>query len=360
MKSRRKIILTGGGSAGHVVPNLALVPKLQQENWEIYYIGSKDGLERNLVTAQDQINYFSITTGKLHRCFSWSNFLAPFKVLAGIVQAWYFCYRIKPNIVFSKGGFVAFPVVFAAWLNRVPVIIHESDITIGLANLLSLPFAKKIHLASEETQNHISNKRKCLVTGIPVRKELFEGDAEMGRKICSFKANKKIILVMGGGLGSIAINKLIRELLQKLSDFQIVHSCGKGKIDMAFNNHDNYQQLEYLGSELSHILACADLVISRAGANSIYELIALRKPHILLPLSKKASRGEQLLNAQHWARLGLSRVIYPDALTKGALYQEIIWSFKNISLIKKALAEYSCSNSIELVYKDIDICTQQK
>lgn len=353
MKKNKRIILTGGGTPGHVTPNVALLPKLRQENWEIYYIGSKTGPEKDLITQQN-IKYFAITTGKLHRYFTFNNFLTPFKVLFGIIEALILCQKINPQVVFSKGGFVAFPVVFAAWVNRIPVIVHESDLTPGFANRLSLPFAKKICLTFDETQKYIKNQKdKILVTGTPIRNELFSGSKQLGMEICNFtsKPNKKIILVQGGGLGSVAINNVIRQLIPKLlTDFQIIHICGKNKIDMAFNDVCDYVQFEFLNDELTHVLSCADIVISRAGANSVCELVALKKPHILIPLSRQASRGDQIANAEYFKKLGLSYLIYSENLNQETLYCEIYNLLHNLTEVTKNLSEYSYSNAIDSIY----------
>jgi UDP-N-acetylglucosamine--N-acetylmuramyl-(pentapeptide) pyrophosphoryl-undecaprenol N-acetylglucosamine transferase len=351
----KSIILTGGGSAGHVTPNLALIEKLKIESWQIYYLGSEQGIERDLIKGAE-IPYFTISTGKLRRYFSWRNFIDPFKVLWGLVQAFFLCRKLRPTVIFSKGGFVAFPVVVAAWLNRIPVVVHESDFSPGLANRLSFPFAKKICLTFAATKNYLKTRaqKKAVITGTPIRSELFHGDAAKGRELCGFTQDKKIILVQGGGLGAGDVNAVLRKLLPRLlDDFQVVHGCGKGKVDVGLQLV-GYKQFEYIGTELSHIIACADLVISRAGANSVCEILALKKPNILLPLSKQASRGDQLLNAKYSADLGLSRVIYAQDLSETTLWWAIEWSFTHMEAIKCKLADFAFPDAAQEIYLLID------
>lgn len=345
------ILFTGGGSAGHVTPNLALIKKFQQENWQTIYVGSADGIEKNIINRIN-IPYYSVASGKLRRNFTWKNFLSPFQIIQGIVEAFLLCRKLKPQVVFSKGGFVAFPVVVGAWLNKIPVIAHESDLSPGLANRLSFPFAKKICVTFPEGANFFNNKSKVLVTGTPIREELFHGNAEEGRKLCGFNAEKKIILVYGGGLGSDIINRNIRAILPKLLEqFQIVHLCGRNKIDLNIAPITGYKQFDYINEELPDLFACADLVISRAGANSLYELLALQKPHLLIPLSKKASRGDQLQNAAYFAKLGLSEVIYEEDLTYTTLAEKIIWLAQNEETIKQKLKDFKLPDSVRMIYE---------
>ncbi|MFA6409411.1 MAG: undecaprenyldiphospho-muramoylpentapeptide beta-N-acetylglucosaminyltransferase [Gammaproteobacteria bacterium] len=348
-----KIIFTGGGSAGHVTPNLALMKKLSSEKWEVFYVGSKSGQESSIIAhLKPKVQYFAISTGKLRRYFSWRNFIDPFKIIFGILGAWRICGQVKPSIVFSKGSFVAFPVVVAAWVRHIPVIIHESDFSPGLANRLSFPFASKICTSFAESAKYFSDKykKKLVYTGLPIRSELLLGDAKLGREFCGFDLKKKIILVQGGGLGADSVNKLVREILPKLlPDFQIVHSCGKDKVDENLKNQKGYVQFEYINEEMPHILAAADLVVSRAGSNSVYELVALKKPHILLPLSKESSRGDQILNAKHFEALGLSSAIYPEDQTSDNLYRQIEFLAQNLDEAKQKFADYTMLDSVAII-----------
>lgn len=318
-----RIVFTGGGTAGHVTPNLALIEAVKAEDWHIDYIGSQDGVEKNMINSIG-ISYHAISSGKLRRYFSWRNFMDPFHVLAGIWQSYFILRRLKADVVFSKGGFVAFPVVFAAWLNRIPVIAHESDLSPGLANRLSFPFVNKICVTFSVARTHFKNQEKVIVTGTPVRAELFKGDKERGLSLCGFSAEKPCLLVMGGSLGSISLNRIVREILPRLNEkYQVIHLCGKGKLDAALQNHAEYCQFEYANEELPDLYAASDLVVSRAGANSLYEILALGKPHVLVPLSARVTRGDQIQNADHFARQHISVVVDDDSLSSQDLLAAI-------------------------------------
>ena len=304
----KKIILTGGGTAGHVIPNIAIIPKLKEMGYDIVYIGSRTGIEKQLIESQ-KIKYYGISTGKLRRYIDINNIKDPFRVIRGVFEASSIIKKEKPNIVFSKGGFVAIPVILGAFRNRVPIVSHESDITPGLANKIAMPFIKKICTTFPETERYIGSK-KIELTGTPIRKELFLGSEIKGKEICKFKSNKPIIFVMGGSQGSVFINNLIRNNLDKLLDkFNVIHICGKNNLDNLLVNKDGYIQNEYIGDELPHLFKISNLIISRAGSNSIYEILALKKPNILIPLSKRASRGDQILNARSFADRGFSEFI---------------------------------------------------
>lgn len=311
---KKKIVLTGGGTAGHVIPNIAIIPKLRSKGYEIIYIGSKDGIENKLIESEN-IKYYGISTGKLRRYFDLNNFKDPFKVLKGIFEASRILKKEKPNIIFSKGGFVAIPVILGAFKNKIPVISHESDITPGLANKISIPFIKKICATFPETKNFI-NENKLEFTGTPIRNCLFLGSKDEGIKICGFNNGKPNVMVMGGSQGSVFINNMIRKNLNNLlSKFNVIHICGKNNLDKSLNDTKGYIQYEYVNDEQAHLFKVSDVVISRAGSNSIHELLALKKPNILIPLSRKASRGDQLLNAKSFKDRGFSEVIEEEELT---------------------------------------------
>lgn len=304
----KKIILTGGGTAGHVIPNIAIIPKLREKGYEIIYIGSKNGIEKELISSQN-IKYYGINTGKLRRYFDINNFKDPFRIIKGVFEASKIIKDEKPNVIFSKGGFVTIPVILGGFKNRVPIVSHESDITPGLANKIAMPFIKKICTTFPETEKYI-DKKKLEFTGTPVRKELFLGSEIKGRNICNFKNNKPVILIMGGSQGSVFINDLIRKNLGKLLlKFNIIHICGKNNLDNNLLNKEGYLQYEYVKDEQPHLFKVSDLIISRAGSNSIYEILALKKPNILIPLSRRASRGDQILNAESFSKRGFSEFI---------------------------------------------------
>lgn len=316
------IVFTGGGTSGHVTPNLALIEVLK-ENWQIGYIGSAEGIEKD-ITSEFKIPFYPISTGKLRRYFSWKNFTDPLRIMYGIGQSYFILRKLKANIVFSKGGFVGFPVVVAAWLNRIPVISHESDMTPGLANRLSFPFTNKLCVTFAATEKHIKEKAKVEVTGTPIRSELFQGSKEKGLALCGFSNNKPCLLMMGGGQGSSYLNGILREALDNLLiSYQVIHLCGKGKIDESLQSKEGYCQFEYVNQELADLMAAAELVISRSGANSLCEILALEKPHVLIPLSAKKSRGDQIQNARYFKEQGISRVIAEEELDKENLIAAI-------------------------------------
>lgn len=315
----KKIVLTGGGTAGHVNPHFALIPHLQKSGWEIHYIGTHDGIERELI--EPRLPYNPISAGKLRRYFDVKNLSDPFRVLKGIAEAYRVLRRIRPRVVFSKGGFVSVPVTVAAWLLRIPVILHESDLTPGLANKLSLPFASELCLTFPDSLKYV--KGKGTVTGTPIRAELLAGQKSEGLRLCGFAEDVPVLLVMGGSQGAGVFNQVIRENLPVLAErYQIIHLCGKGNLDQAVK-HPRYCQVEYAKEELAHLLAAADYALSRAGANAIFELLALAKPHVLVPLSKKASRGDQILNAASFARQGFSLVIQEEELNLQSLLDNL-------------------------------------
>lgn len=318
----KKIILTGGGTAGHVTPNIALLPGLKEMGYEVSYIGSYDGIERKLI-EEFNIPYYGISSGKLRRYFDLKNFSDPFKVLKGYAEAVKIIRSINPDVLFSKGGFVTVPVVLAAKKCKVPVILHESDMTPGLANKLCIPAATKICCNFPETLSHLP-AGKAVLTGSPIRKELLLGDRQAAMEFCGFTDDKPVIMIIGGSLGAVAVNNAVRAILPELlNGYNIIHLCGKGKTDSGLTGMEGYVQFEYIKKELSNLFALSDIVISRAGANSICELLALKKPNILIPLSKAASRGDQILNARSFEKQGFSAVIEEEDLTSASLLETI-------------------------------------
>ncbi|MDD3339718.1 MAG: undecaprenyldiphospho-muramoylpentapeptide beta-N-acetylglucosaminyltransferase [Lachnospiraceae bacterium] len=314
----KRIVLTGGGTAGHVTPNIAMLPRLRELGYEISYIGSYDGMEKKLIEEQG-VPYYGIASGKLRRYFDVKNFTDPFKVLKGFGEAKKLLKELKPDIIFSKGGFVSVPVVIAAKKCGVPAIIHESDMTPGLANKLSIPSATKVCCNFPETVALLP-KDKAVLTGTPIRQELMEGSKEAARAFTGFNKEKPVILIIGGSLGSAVVNDAIRAILPDLlKEFQVIHLCGKGKLDESLNHVEGYRQYEYIRKELADLFALADLVVSRAGANAICEISSLKKPNLLIPLSAKASRGDQILNAKSFQKQGYSRVLEEEELTDKSL-----------------------------------------
>lgn len=333
----KTIVLTGGGTAGHVTPNIALIPILKKEGWNIQYIGSNNGIEKQLI-IKENIPYHGISSGKLRRYVSLENLKDPFKVVKGLFDAYRILRKLKPNVVFSKGGYVTVPVVLAAKLLGIPVIIHESDITPGLANKIASKGASVICVNFPETLKYVGEKG--ILTGTPIREELFRGDPEKGRRLCKFTTMKPVLLMMGGSLGSVKINKCLREALEELThDFNIVHICGKGNVDESLQGKEGYCQFEYVGDELPHLFAMTDLMLSRAGANALAEITALQIPNLLIPLSQNASRGDQILNANSMKKSGYSLVLIEEALTKDTLLKSLLELKNNRQHYKSAMKD---------------------
>lgn len=344
----KRIVLTGGGTAGHVTPNMALVPKLIDEGYDIAYIGSYEGMERKLI---DDIGvpYYGISSGKLRRYFDLKNFTDPFRVIKGYFEAKKILKKLHPNVVFSKGGFVTVPVVIAAKKLHIPVIIHESDMTPGLANKLSIPSASKVCCNFPETIEHLP-KGKAVLTGSPIRQELFQGRKETGLKLCGFQADKPVLLIIGGSLGSVAINNAIRNNLDELlKTYQIIHLCGRGNLDQSLDTRKGYRQFEYVKDDLKHYFACADVVVSRAGANAICELLALRKPNVLIPLGLNASRGDQILNAKSFEKQGYSYVLQEEDVTSETLLNAVNTVYSQRQTYINAMNQSKLANPIETI-----------
>ena len=344
----KRIILTGGGTAGHVTPNIALLPRLRELQYDIHYIGSYNGIEKSLIEKQG-VPYHGISSGKLRRYFSLQNFTDPFRVLKGFGEANKIIKELKPDVIFSKGGFVSVPVVIAGKRNHVPVIIHESDMTPGLANKISIPSAVKVCCNFPETLKALPED-KAVLTGSPIRQELMTGDKEKARSFCGFKETKPVILIVGGSLGAAAVNQAVRKILPKLlKEFQIIHLCGKGKLDYSLKGLDGYAQFEYIQDELKDLFALSDIVISRAGANAICELLALRKPNLLIPLSASASRGDQILNARSFERQKFSMVLEEEELTDELLLSSIHKLYDSRESYIEAMNRSSQQSPIETI-----------
>lgn len=355
----KKIILTGGGTAGHVTPNMALIPKLQELDYEIVYMGSYDGIEKKLMEDFD-IPYYGIATGKFRRYFDPKNFSDPFRVIKGMAEARKYLKEIKPDVLFSKGGFVSVPVVRAAYSLGIPCIIHESDMTPGLANKLCIPVAKKVCCNFPETFSLLPAS-KAVLTGSPIRQELTTGSKEAAYQLCGFDSSKPVIMVVGGSLGSAAVNQAVRDVLPELlKDFQVVHLCGKEKVDNLLLTTPGYKQFEYIKSEMKDIFAMADIVISRAGANAISELLALRKPNILIPLPSTSSRGDQILNAKSFESQCFSIVIDEDDLTSKILLEKIQELYCNRQTYIDAMSKSKQRDAIGTIIGLIEDAVKEK
>jgi UDP-N-acetylglucosamine--N-acetylmuramyl-(pentapeptide) pyrophosphoryl-undecaprenol N-acetylglucosamine transferase len=355
MVTMKRILLTGGGSAGHVTPNIALLPTLQRLEFDIHYIGRQSGIERELIEPLG-IPYHPINAGKLRRYLDMQNLTDIFRIAHGFFTAFFLIGRLRPVVVFSKGGFVACPVVWAAWLHRIPVIIHESDLTPGLANKLSAPFASRICYSFPETEAKLPSG-KAVYIGIPIRESLLSGKAVEGRRICGFTNDKPVILVMGGSQGAAVINDTLRDALDELlKRFNVCHLCGQGLIDDSRETMPGYKQFEYVKDDLPHLLAMADIVVSRAGATTLFELLALKKPNLLIPLSLKASRGDQIVNARSFEKQGFSAVLPQEELCVETLIAEITRTYTQRDMYSEAMRSTTSVNAVEVVMKVISAC----
>lgn len=348
----KRIVLTGGGTAGHVTPNMALIPTLKEKGYDIHYIGSYDGIEKKLMEDMD-IPYHGIATGKLRRYLSLKNLTDPFRVIKGLGEAKKLIKELKPDVVFSKGGFVAVPVVLAAHSNKVPAIIHESDMTPGLANKICIPKATKVCCNFPETIDKLP-EGKAVVTGTPIRKELFEGNADRAMEFCGFKEKKPTLLIIGGSTGSVRVNEAIWSCLDDITKtYNVIHLCGKDKTNPELKNSETYVQYEYIKKELSDLLALSDVVVSRAGANAICELLALRKPSVLIPLSLEASRGDQILNAQSFDKSGYAKLLLEENVNNQSLLDAINEVYNNretyINTMNSANATDAITKIVELI-----------
>ena len=355
----KRIVLTGGGTAGHVTPNIALLPKLYELGYDVHYIGSYNGIEKTLI-ENCQVPYYGISSGKLRRYFDLKNFSDPFKVVKGFSEAAKLLKKLKPDVVFSKGGFVSVPVVLAAKQQRIPVIIHESDMTPGLANKLSIPAASKVCCNFPETITHLP-KGKAVLSGSPIREELLSGSRAKALKFTGLSGTKPVLLIIGGSLGSVVVNEAVRSILPKLlKKFDIIHLCGKGKLDQTLTAMNGYVQYEYISEELKDLFALSDIVISRAGANSICEFLALRKPALLIPLSAAASRGDQILNARSFEKQGYAAVLEEEQLNAETLYSALNDLWENKDSYISAMEASPMGNSIQIITDLLEELVDQK
>lgn len=348
----KKIILTGGGSAGHVTPNVALFPELKKLGYEIQYIGTSSGIEREII-GKEKIKYHVISSGKLRRYFDIKNFSDPFKVIKGVVQSIAIMKKEKPDIVFSKGGFVSVPVVIGAHFCGIPVIAHESDITPGLANRIASRYCLKICVTFPETKANIKSD-KVIITGTPIRQSILDGSRLKGLKICGFDGKKPVLLVIGGSLGSKFLNDLVRNNIETLlSKYDVIHICGQGNIDNNLKNKAGYNQFQFLNDELSHVMQAADIILSRAGANLIFEILALKKPNLLVPLSKKSSRGDQILNAESFKNAGFSEVLEEEEITFKNFWDKLNCTNDNRQKYIKAMETSELQNGVKSIIEVI-------
>lgn len=341
----KKVLFTGGGTAGHVSVNLALIPEFKEKNYSIAYIGSKNGIEKEMIEKLDDVNYYPISSGKLRRYFDINNFIDPFKVIKGIVDALIVLKKEKPDFIFSKGGFVSVPVCIAAKLLNIPALLHESDMSPGLANKINIKFSNHIFTTFEETLKYLPKNKSSLIGAI-IRNDLYNGSKAKGYELTGFDHQKPIILVMGGSLGSKIINEHIWNHLDKfLEKYQIIHLVGKSNINHNYLSKPNYKQFEFLNEEFFDVIQIVDVTISRAGANSIYEFLALDIPSILIPLGSNQSRGDQIENASFFEKNNFSKTILEEEIEQLNLdYLDEFYHHK--SSIKESMIAYKSKKNI--------------
>jgi len=349
----KRIVLTGGGTAGHVTPHLSLIPNLKESGYEIHYIGRGSGIEYDIVSSLEGVTFHPITGGKLRRYFSLQNFTDLFRVAYGTVQSIVWMRKIKPDVCFSKGGFVSIPVVIAARVCRVPTVCHESDFTPGLANRISVRFAQCVATTFPECAASLGGKG--VLTGTPLRSELFAGDRERGLKLGGFDGKKPVLLVTGGSQGAQAINQCLHKSLPRLLEhMNILHLCGSGNLNRDLLNVHGYTQIEFLQSEMPDAFAAADFVLSRAGANTLSELLALKKPMLLVPYPLSASRGDQIKNAESFARQGFAHVLRQEDLTPYTLVDSLMALLRQRETLQSAMEACPVLNGTDAVLQLIE------
>ena len=349
----KRIVLTGGGTAGHVTPHLALLPHLLAAGYDVHYIGTEDGIEHGMIAKLDGVTYHAVKSGMLRRYFDWKNFTDPFRVIAGAFQSAHLMRKLKPDVCFSKGGFVSVPVVIGAWLNRVPTLCHESDLTPGLANKICAKFAKRIATTFPECAEALGSK--AVFTGTPLRPELFSGSREKGLAMAGFTPDKPVLLMMGGSLGAQSVNKALRESLPALlPHMQVLHICGKKNLDESMQGLAGYWQAEFLSDDLPDAMAAADLILSRAGSNALCEFQALGKPMLLIPYPKGASRGDQILNAASFEKRGLARVMDQQDMTAESLTRALLDLLHSGEELRRALREAPPADGTQAVLRLIE------
>jgi len=349
---KKKIVFTGGGSAGHVTPNIAIINELNTD-WDIFYMGSKNGIEKELIQKMG-IPYYGINSGKLRRYIDFENLVDMFRVIKGCFEARGNLKKIKPNLIFSKGGFVSVPVILAAKSLKIPIYIHESDMTPGLANKISQRFSTKIFTSFEETKSFFP-EHKTTVIGSPIRKEILNGSAKVGREFLGFDEYSPILTIMGGSLGAKKINEVVRGALKQLTaNYQVVHLCGKNNKDANFSNYPKYKQFEYVNDELKDILAATDIVITRGGSNAIFEFLTLNIPMLIIPLGLNQSRGDQILNARAFQNKGYSLTLEEEQLNNKTLMEYLNTVYSNRNEFQKKMKAYQNGEALQILIKEIN------
>ena len=349
----KRIVLTGGGTAGHVTPHLAIIPHLKEAGYDIHYVGTPNGIERTMMEKTDGVTYHCVESGKLRRYLDFKNVTDFFKVIRGIRQATVLMRELKPDVLFSKGGFVSVPVVRGAAKCGVPILCHESDLTPGLANKLSTRYARKVACTFPECAKAMGEKG--VYTGTPLRRELFLGRREEGLRLSGLSGDRPILMMTGGSLGAQAVNKALREALPRLTkDFDVIHLTGKGNLDESLRGTPGYVQFDFVTDEMPHLLQCADIVLSRAGANTLCELQALKKPMLLVPYPSSASRGDQILNAESFRSRGLAHVLSQADMTGDTLADAVMALWNDRENLRSALEKAPAADGTDAILKLIE------
>ena len=353
----KRIVLTGGGTAGHVTPHMSLIPRLREAGYDIHYIGTERGIEHELIGRIPGVTYHVVRSGKLRRYFSLQNFTDPFRVLHGAFTSVSLMRRLKPDVCFSKGGFVGVPVVIGAWLAHVPTVCHESDLTPGLANRISARFVDRIATTFEECAQTLG--KKAVATGTPLRPSLFQGSRERGLAMAGFTGDKPVLLMTGGSLGAQSVNRCLRDCLPEvLTQMDVLHLCGRGNLDPALSDLPGYCQLEFLGDEMADAYAAADLVLSRAGSNTLSELLALNKPMLLVPYPLGAGRGDQIENARSYEKRGLARVLDQQDMTRETMTRALLDLLRDREALRAAVSAYPVKDGTDAVLALIEQAQQ--
>jgi UDP-N-acetylglucosamine--N-acetylmuramyl-(pentapeptide) pyrophosphoryl-undecaprenol N-acetylglucosamine transferase len=343
----KTVVLTGGGTAGHVMPNLAIIPKLAEMGFSVEYIGTRDGMEREII-GNTGLPYHVISAGKLRRYLSLKNVTDLARVARGICQAKRLLKKIKPAVVFSKGGFVSVPVVMAASKLRIPVVLHESDFSPGLANRLCIPRADKVCVAFKPTLEYIP-EGKGVYTGLPIRSALLHGNRDKGLRLCGFSGGKPVLLIMGGSMGARAVNGALDEVMPQLAErFDIAHIRGRGNM-LDCCGGKGYKQFGFVDAEMPDLYAAADVMISRAGATSVFEILELAMPALLIPLTKASSRGDQLLNAEYFRENGFSLVLEQEALTPETILECVEALYAQRETLREAMKKEAFGDAAQRV-----------
>lgn len=362
--NKNVIVFTGGGTAGHIFPGIAVADELKSlnNNFDIYWIGCSKGMDKSIVEKSMEVKdskestikkFYGIPSGKLRRYFSIKNFFDLFNIFFGFVKSFFLLLRLKPVALFSKGGFVSVPPCLAAKILGIPVYIHECDFTLGLANRINVKSAKTIFVSYEETKNKLSevNQSKTIVTGNPVRPIFNSANKENGLSTLGIKnqvegENKLILLVLGGSLGAKQINNLIYENIEWLCErFIVIHQTGlvnnsdDNEKSLTEKYKDSYKPFPFIHKDIQDVISCADVVVSRAGANSIWETAVLNKPMVLIPLCGSGTRGDQVDNANYFASKDCAKVLVGENANSETLKESLTYMIEteNRNKMKNAI-----------------------